>query len=147
FICEGEKDADSLVALGLVATTNPMGAKKWLSEYNESLRGAHVILLPHNDDPGRAHVENVAATLHGIVVSIRVLNIAAAWPECPAKGDISDWLKAGGTAKKLKELVVPLPEWAPAPPRLRPLTLSEFFLLSVKPRGMVLNPIILEKGL
>ena len=32
FVVEGEKDTDTLVALGLVATTNPMGAKKWRDE-------------------------------------------------------------------------------------------------------------------
>ena len=30
FVCEGEKDCDALHALGLIATTNPGGAGKWL---------------------------------------------------------------------------------------------------------------------
>ncbi|MDP6494877.1 MAG: hypothetical protein QGI09_05565, partial [Dehalococcoidia bacterium] len=33
FIVEGEKDVDRLAGLGLVATTNPMGVKKWRPEY------------------------------------------------------------------------------------------------------------------
>lgn len=33
FIVEGEKDADALRALGLVATTNPGGAGKWRPEF------------------------------------------------------------------------------------------------------------------
>ena len=32
FVVEGEKDADNLIQLGLVATTNPMGAGKWSPE-------------------------------------------------------------------------------------------------------------------
>ena len=39
FVVEGEKDADSLVKLGLVATTSPMGAGKWRNEYADFLRG------------------------------------------------------------------------------------------------------------
>lgn len=35
FICEGEKDADNLAALGLAATSCPMGAGKWQSAYTE----------------------------------------------------------------------------------------------------------------
>jgi Mrp family chromosome partitioning ATPase len=36
---------------------------------------------------------------------------------------------------------------APTPRRLRPLKLAELFALDLKPRGMVLDPIIPEKGL
>src|SRR5262249_41775462 len=32
----------------------------------------------------------------------------------PAKGDISDWIEAGGTAEGLAALIEMLPEWAPA---------------------------------
>src|SRR5215831_17586936 len=39
FVTEGEKDTDRLTELGLLATTNPGGAGKWRSEYNEVLRG------------------------------------------------------------------------------------------------------------
>jgi hypothetical protein len=39
FVVEGEKDVDALIAMGLSATTCPMGAGKWLPEYSESLRG------------------------------------------------------------------------------------------------------------
>src|SRR5205809_894994 len=33
YVCEGEKDADNVVAAGGVATTNPLGAGKWRPEY------------------------------------------------------------------------------------------------------------------
>src|SRR5262249_704766 len=42
YIPEGEKDVDNLRAIGLVATTNPGGIKKWRDEYSEHLRGADV---------------------------------------------------------------------------------------------------------
>ncbi|HYV35510.1 MAG TPA: hypothetical protein VE988_07390, partial [Gemmataceae bacterium] len=35
FIVEGEKDADTLASIGLIATTNPMGAGKWRADFNQ----------------------------------------------------------------------------------------------------------------
>jgi len=114
FFVEGEKDADNLREFGLVATTNPMGANKWEPEYTELLRdAAEVIIIGDNDEGGRKHVELVAGSLHGVVKRIRVLDLASAWAECPQKGDISDWIEAGGTYDKFKELVTALPEWQP----------------------------------
>ena len=43
WICEGEKDADNLTALGYVATCNVGGAGKWLDGYTESLKGKDVV--------------------------------------------------------------------------------------------------------
>jgi hypothetical protein len=114
FITEGEKDADNLSKFRFVATTNPGGANKWQPEFNETLRGADVVLLPHNDDAGRKHMQNVAAQLQGIARRVRVLDIAKHWPACPDKGDISDWLTdGGGTAETLWTLVGTAPDWQP----------------------------------
>src|SRR5262249_55300681 len=66
WVVEGEKDADRLVGLGLVATCNPMGAGKWRSEYAEDLRGRKVAIVADNDEPGRKHAEAVARSLRGI---------------------------------------------------------------------------------
>jgi putative DNA primase/helicase len=100
FVCEGEKDCDRLAALGLVATTNSGGAEKWRDEYSESLRGRRVVIVPDNDQPGERHAAQVAASLRGIAASVRILRL----PSLPAKGDVSDWLAAGGTAKELLRL-------------------------------------------
>jgi AAA domain len=110
-IVEGEKDCDNLRKLDITATTNPGGANKWRSEYNEYLRGANVILVPDNDDPGRTHMQAVAAELSGVAKSIRVLEL----PELADKGDVTDWIKNGGTAEKLWELIEQTPQWN-APP-------------------------------
>src|SRR5882672_7763875 len=48
YVCEGEKDCDNLAAIGLTATTSPMGAEKWRPEYSEHLRGRYVVILPDN---------------------------------------------------------------------------------------------------
>src|SRR5690625_2280409 len=42
FVVEGEKDADRLASVGLVATCNSGGAGKWRKEYNASLKGRKV---------------------------------------------------------------------------------------------------------
>lgn len=101
YVVEGEKDADALAALGLVATTNAAGAGKWRAEYADALRGRGVVVLPDNDEAGRKHGAEVARSLAGIVASVRVL----ALPDLPRKGDVSDWLAAGGTCPKLEVLV------------------------------------------
>lgn len=101
FIVEGEKDADALMKLGLCATTNAGGAGKWRSEYSEALRGRSVIILPDNDDPGRTHAVMVARALSGVAARLKVLEL----PGLPTKGDVSDWLMAGGTVAGLLALV------------------------------------------
>jgi 5S rRNA maturation endonuclease (ribonuclease M5) len=111
YIAEGEKDVENLRGLGLVATTNPMGAGKWRPEYSETLRSADVVIIGDNDDPGSRHVEQVSAALHGIAKRVRVLDLAKHWPQCPHKGDISDWVAAGGTADELTAVVDAAPEW------------------------------------
>jgi hypothetical protein len=55
-IAEGEKDAETLAALGMVATTNAEGAKKgsWAPELNQWFVGRKRVLIPEdNDDSGR----------------------------------------------------------------------------------------------
>jgi AAA domain/Homeodomain-like domain len=174
-ISEGEKDTDNLRALGFAATTNPGGVKKWQQEFSKFLCGADVVVLPHNDADGREHGEQVAASLHGIASRVRLLDIGAVWPECPPKGDVSDWLLSH-TASNLRVFADALPDWklldlyetatktgidasaekaitssAPRPyiasDRLKPLDLKQFLQLAIKPREMLLDPILPEKGL
>ena len=92
WIVEGEKDADRLATLGLVATTAPMGAGKWRPEYSDSLRGRPVIIIPDNDEPGRDHAKAVRNALHDVAASVTIFEL----PNLPPKGDVSDWLNAGG---------------------------------------------------
>jgi hypothetical protein len=124
FIVEGERDVGSLAAIGIVATTNPGGASKvqpggtyrskWLPEYSQFFQGADVILVPDNDETGRAHMQAAAAALTGAAKSIRYLDLAQHWPQMPDKGDVSDWLAdGGGTAEALWLLVEAAPDWTP----------------------------------
>ncbi len=107
FLPEGEKDADALAALGLVATTNAMGAGNWRDDYTPFCAGRHVIVLPDNDKAGRDGAEKVARSLSGTAASVSVL----ALPGLPDGGDVSDWLAAGGDPLALLALAATTPEW------------------------------------
>jgi hypothetical protein len=100
YIVEGEKDVENLQSLGLTATTNPGGAGKWRTEYNEYLRNRDVVIIPDNDDVGKKHAENIFQNLRGIAKSVKILQL----PGLPEKGDVSDWLNAGGTNEELEKL-------------------------------------------
>ncbi len=94
FMVEGEKDANHLAELGLVATTVPMGAGKSRPEYTKSLTGKWVVLIGDNDEAGQKHVDRVAKELSTAPARLGVIRLAEVWPDCPAKGDISDWIGA-----------------------------------------------------
>lgn len=100
FVVEGEKDADRLWSLGLMATTNAMGAEKWRDEYSASLQGRSVMIIPDNDAPGEKHARVVADSLIGKAAGVKILRLA----ELPQKGDVSDWLNAGHTKEELLQL-------------------------------------------
>ncbi len=114
FVVEGEKDADNLHRLGEIATTNPGGTgggKVWNStRFREPLRDREVVILPDNDEPGQKHAERVAQALHGCAGLVKVL----ALPGLSEKGDVSDWLQAGGTRDRLYALIDAVKPWKPS---------------------------------
>lgn len=117
FVVEGERDADALTSLGLVATTNCGGAGKWEASYSEALRGRNVVVLPDNDPPGEKHALVVRAALEGFAVSAKILRL----PGLPPKGDVSDWIGMGGTAERLRSMAARAEAGAvfmPSPERL-----------------------------
>ncbi len=109
FVPEGEKDVEALRGVGLVATTNPMGAGKWREHYRGALKGRRVVVLPDNDEPGRKHAADVVGSLRGTAAAVSSLEL----PGLPEKGDVSDWLALGGTAEQLFKLAAVA---EPAPP-------------------------------
>lgn len=115
FITEGEKDADNLRKLGIVATCNPGGAGKWRTEYTGSLKGANIVIVPDNDDPGRTHADRVGRLLQGVAASVRVLGL----PNLPPKGDVSDWIDAGGTKEEFRRMTQAAPLFEPAQPDVK----------------------------
>ena len=111
YLVEGEKDVRTVEALGLTATTNPMGADtsakaqskrpKWRASYTASLRGADVVIVPDNDEDGHLHAIHVAQKLQGQARRVRMVPL----PGLPPKGDITDWLQSGKTLDDLQHEV------------------------------------------
>ena len=110
FVTEGEKDADTLMAANLLATTNPGGAGKWRGEYSGVLNGRDVVILPDNDEAGCDHAAQIARSLHGKSVSVKIVNL----PGLPLKGDVSTWLSRDHSANELHDLIAAAPSWEPA---------------------------------
>ena len=92
YVTEGEKDAERLADLGLTATCNPCGAGNWRSEFGRHFVGRNVVILPDNDGPGLAHADSVARSLYPAAKSVRIVWLSGV----PEKGDVTDWLAAGG---------------------------------------------------
>ena len=99
-IVEGEKDADNVAALGFTVTTNSEGAGKFTADLAEYFKGKKAYILPDNDEAGAKHAQQVSALLVDVARSVRVVN----FPGLPPKGDVSDWIAAGGTTEQLVEL-------------------------------------------
>ena len=101
-VVEGEKDADRLISLGVSATTNIGGAKKWTPAVTESLVQAgiqKVIILPDNDEAGKTHADHVRGMIRAGGITARVVPLDG----LPVHGDVSDWLAGSGTIEQIKE--------------------------------------------
>ena len=101
FLVEGEEDVATLKRYGFVATTCPMGAGKWLSEYTKNLTDANLIISPDNDKVGYKHAETVAKDVHEVTTELKIIKL----PGLKEKQDITDWFKQGHTAEELLELI------------------------------------------
>ncbi len=101
---EGEKDADRLAALGLVATTTAGGANAWRDDYAEQaakLGIREVLVLPDHDTPGEGYARAGARSLRARGIRVAIVRL----PGLGEHGDVSDWLNAGHTAAELAQLL------------------------------------------
>ena len=112
FVVEGEPKVEALRNWGLEATCSAEGAGKWKAVHAQFLRGADVIIMPDNDAPGRNHANQVGRSLTHLAKRCRLFEL----PELADKGDIVDWIAAGGTRERFKQLVTTAPEWKPYGP-------------------------------
>src|SRR5262249_46687411 len=121
-ICEGERDANTAIALGFSATTNPGGPNKWFNEYDEFFRGADVVIISDNDPQskdattgalqfhpdgrpihrGQDHAPRVAKHMRKVAVHLRTIIF-------PQK-DLTEWVEAGGTRAALEALIEAAPD-------------------------------------
>ena len=106
-VLEGEKDVDSALKLGFVATTNAGGAGKWRSEYNEALWGKDVTVICDADAPGVDHGRSVAEGLRSIARQVRLIEAL------PQAKDLSAWVELGGTREQLLQLIAEAPRVTP----------------------------------
>jgi len=112
-LLEGEKDVDSAMAMGLIATTFVGGAGKWRDEYSEYFHGADVVLIPDNDNPGLKGMTEIATKLYGTASRIRMLELPGLGPSQEKHGkDFSDWTELeGNVAEVFNGLVMETEEW------------------------------------
>jgi hypothetical protein len=108
FITEGEKAADAIVGLGLIATTSSHGSQAAKKTDWSPLAGRTAFILPDNDKPGDDYARDVEKELSKnnppTIASVVTL------PNLPEKGDAVEWVQAGGTADKLMELCEAVPQ-------------------------------------
>lgn len=110
FVCEGEKDVDSLHRLGLPAVTSGSTSTDGDADWS-ALRGREVVLWPDNDDTGRRYMDRVAETLKGLGCDI--LRIDPERLGLPEKGDASDWLALHPEATA-RDVIALIPEYTTA---------------------------------
>lgn len=105
FIVEGEKDVETMRRLNLVATTNSGGGKYWQRDFNAVFEGKDVVIIPDNDEVGKAHAASLVAQLKPIAASVKCVEVS----KLP-KGDVTDYIeKEGGTVASLLEMVEAAP--------------------------------------
>lgn len=96
FLVEGEKDVETMKRLCQPAVSGANGAAKWEDHYAQALQGKKVMIIPDNDQPGRAYAVKAATALKGTAKSVHIMNLAEIWPEIPEKADITDYINAKG---------------------------------------------------
>lgn len=110
-VVEGEGKVELLREWGLVATCLDSGSNSpWRDDYLPYFKGKeNIIILPDNDDPGRAYSEKIANALHGNVGKVKIVEL----PGLEEKGDIVDWQRNEGTKELLVQLIKTTPVWNP----------------------------------
>lgn len=102
--CEGEKDADMLASLGLIATT--AAGQKLSALIAKTMTGRNVVVLVDNDHKGEENAENAVDAFRHYAESVRVVRL----PGLRRSEDVTDWLELrGGTVEKLKQIVEEAP--------------------------------------
>jgi putative DNA primase/helicase len=93
-VVEGEKDADNLSELGLLATTTggASGWRKLSRQYLDAFKDRDIVVIPDRDTPGQQGAEYALDWLVGLAKRVRVLQLPYELEQKHGK-DISDWLK------------------------------------------------------
>jgi hypothetical protein len=145
-VTEGEKNADDLIARGILATTALSHA--WTPACAAALHGMEVMALADHDEMGQKYAEAARQAIGSYAASVRIVPAAHLWahltPEQRGNGpqagdDVSDWLARGGDAARLVEICRTIPvnrldAWNAGAPRQKP-----------PPRGWLLGVLLCRK--
>ena len=93
YVCEGEKAADTIVSIGLQATTSSQDSQSSEKTDWSPLNHRHVVLLPDNDEPGRKYVGTVIGLLErqAPMAGVTVKHLWDDLPEMEPADDAHDW--------------------------------------------------------
>ncbi|MBI5427671.1 MAG: DUF3987 domain-containing protein [Nitrospinae bacterium] len=107
WLVEGEKCADALAKLGLVAATSGASTSANAADWRP-LAGRNAILWPDNDEPGKRYMAEVSAKLLPLGCRVQVVDIARL--NLLEGGDCVDWLATRNGAKAADVEGLPLVE-------------------------------------
>jgi P4 family phage/plasmid primase-like protien len=100
----GEKAADAAVAMGLVATTNAGGEKSIdQTDWSPVFRFTTIAIVVDNDPAGESYGAMLALRLRKVKpeIDVRIIKL----PDLPPKGDVVEWIAAGGSRERFLEVV------------------------------------------
>ena len=99
FFVEGEKDVETLKALGFLATTSG-GANDWSTELAGEFAGLNVVLIPDNDQAGKSWLIKVGSDLLNFARTVKWIDLSEEAKkiglELKKGADITDFLEALG---------------------------------------------------
>ena len=135
--CEGEKCADALNSMGLVATTAMFGSNTALTKIDWSpLAGKNVVLWPDHDDPGHAYMDKVKPVLESLGCNVKRISVPT---DKPKGWDAADAVEAGEDIRALME------QAGAARRRLPIMSVSD--LAQMKPPEWLIENLLVEGGL
>lgn len=95
FVVEGEKAADALIRLGLLATTSSGGVNGLHTTDWSPMKSRKIIIWPDNDKAGLSYAEEIKSMFPKATIF---------QPDgLPPKGDAYDWVQSGGTIDQLRK--------------------------------------------
>lgn len=125
-LVEGEKDAETARTLGIPATSHAGGVKGWRDEYARQLAGADVVIVPDNDEQGRAWAAEAGAALCAAGARVRMFAV----PLHEEHTDLTDWVASGADAQKITRFINRARVWAPGNSVPKPEPASRFHVYS-----------------
>lgn len=109
---EGEKDAETLIDLGLTATST---VKEAYGEFHKYCKGKIVAVCEDNDKPGRDKAKEKAEAYWTAGAIVKILTFR----DMPEKSDVTDWVLSNPDENDvfaLQQRLIDTPEFSPLDP-------------------------------